>query len=48
MELEGMNWIDLSKERWWALVKLVMKLQVPYEGLPKIFGTGAAICQQLW
>jgi hypothetical protein len=27
---EGMNWIDLAKDRdkWWAVVNVVMKLQV--------------------
>jgi hypothetical protein len=29
--MEGMDWIDLAqdRDRWWALVNSVMKLQVP-------------------
>jgi hypothetical protein len=31
---KGMDWIKLAqdRERWWALVKAVMNLQVPYDG----------------
>ena len=31
MECEGMDWIELAQERysWWALVNVVMNLQIP-------------------
>jgi hypothetical protein len=32
--MEGMNWTDLAqdRDRWQALVNVVMNLQVPYNG----------------
>jgi hypothetical protein len=37
IELDGVDWIDLAQNRgkWWAVVKAVMNLRVPFVSVMK-------------